>query len=440
MGRVPRVLIFGQPFSESSGGGITLTNLFKGWPKDRLASTFIAWDNSSFNTNICDNYYIIGCAEHRWKFPLNLIKRPFPVSGHVSIKVEPDIPFKTQKPFFRKALSNLINPILRWGGLYNLASKVSLSGSLKTWIKIFNPDLLYLQVSTLEGIDFASQLIEFCSVPSVLHMMDDWPSTLGRNIFLLNFWNKRVNREFESLLKRIDLCLAISDAMAIEYEKRYGRQFVAFHNPVEIGDLITKDATLTESDVFSFRVLYMGRIGTANRNSIISFARAISGRNSHGKEIKFDLFSKDFNEPSLKCLNKLKAVHLKKPVSHDQVPALLSEYDLLLLPLDFTVNAIRFSRFSIPTKAAEYMASGTPVLVLAPGETAILRFFIENNCGFTLTRCSHSDIQTTVDYIVENKELRKQLSKNAIYIAKEKFEAKIVRTRFQDALVQVLIN
>ena len=86
------------------------------------------------------------------------------------------------------------------------------------------------------------------------------------------------------------------------------------------------------------------------------------------------------------------------------------------------------------------MASGTPVLVLAPGETAILRFFIENNCGFTLTRCSHSDIQTTVDYIVENKDLSKQLSKNAIYIAKEKFEAKIVRTRFQDALVQVLIN
>ncbi len=437
---MPRILIFGQSFSESSGGGITLTNLFKGWPKDSLASTFIAWENSSFDTNICDNYYVIGSAEHRWMFPLNLMKKPFPDSGPISIKVEPGNHFNPHKPFFRGAISNIINPILRWMGFYHLASNVSLSGPLKTWIRIFNPELLYLQVSTLEGIDFACQLIEFCSVPTVLHMMDDWLSTLGRNFLLLNYWNKRVNRQFLGLLKRIDLCLAISDAMAIEYEKRYGRRFVAFHNPVEIGDITTKDAIASESDILSFRVLYVGRIGTANRQSIISFAKAISGRNSNGKEIKFDLFSKDFNERSLRCIKKLKAVRLNKPVSHDHIPALLSEYDLLLLPLDFTANGIRFSKLSMPSKAAEYMASGTPILVLAPRVTAILRFFIENDCGFTITRCSPSNIRSTMDYIVENKELRKQLSKNAINIAKEKFEAGIVRTRFQDSLVQLLIK
>jgi hypothetical protein len=33
----PKILIFYQPFNSYSGGGITLTNLFLGWPKERLA-------------------------------------------------------------------------------------------------------------------------------------------------------------------------------------------------------------------------------------------------------------------------------------------------------------------------------------------------------------------------------------------------------------------
>lgn len=34
----PRVLIVGQAFNLSAGGGITLSNLFAGWPKDRMAT------------------------------------------------------------------------------------------------------------------------------------------------------------------------------------------------------------------------------------------------------------------------------------------------------------------------------------------------------------------------------------------------------------------
>jgi len=37
MNNYPKILIFGQPFNTYSGGGITLTNLFRGWPKDRIA-------------------------------------------------------------------------------------------------------------------------------------------------------------------------------------------------------------------------------------------------------------------------------------------------------------------------------------------------------------------------------------------------------------------
>ena len=34
----PKVLIIGQYFHTESGGGITMTNLFKGWDKEKIAS------------------------------------------------------------------------------------------------------------------------------------------------------------------------------------------------------------------------------------------------------------------------------------------------------------------------------------------------------------------------------------------------------------------
>jgi hypothetical protein len=34
---LPKVLIIGQPFNNDTGGGITLSNLFSGWDKDKIA-------------------------------------------------------------------------------------------------------------------------------------------------------------------------------------------------------------------------------------------------------------------------------------------------------------------------------------------------------------------------------------------------------------------
>jgi len=60
----PKVLIFGQPFNSYSGGGITLTNLFKGWPKDRIAVTYIGHGLFNATADVCDNYYQLGIEEH----------------------------------------------------------------------------------------------------------------------------------------------------------------------------------------------------------------------------------------------------------------------------------------------------------------------------------------------------------------------------------------
>jgi len=86
----PKVLIFGQPFNDYSGGGITLTNLFKGWPKDKIAVTYIGHGLENVTTDVCGTYYQLGKEEHKWKFPFNLMQREFP-SGLKTFKEKTEV-------------------------------------------------------------------------------------------------------------------------------------------------------------------------------------------------------------------------------------------------------------------------------------------------------------------------------------------------------------
>lgn len=74
---LPRVLIFGQPYNSKNGCGITLSNLFKGWAKNKI--TVAATDHLLFKvtTDVCNTYYKLRSEEHKWRFPFNLDQKKF---------------------------------------------------------------------------------------------------------------------------------------------------------------------------------------------------------------------------------------------------------------------------------------------------------------------------------------------------------------------------
>src|SRR5450755_3342749 len=68
--RYPKILIIGQYFNTESGGGITMTNLFKGWDKESIA---VAAENMhNLNFAVCNKYYQLGSLETIRRFPFNL--------------------------------------------------------------------------------------------------------------------------------------------------------------------------------------------------------------------------------------------------------------------------------------------------------------------------------------------------------------------------------
>ena len=66
---LPKVLIISQPFNNDTGGGMTLTNLFLGWPSDKLAVVCTGYVlEFNVDTTICRNMYQLGHKEDKWIF------------------------------------------------------------------------------------------------------------------------------------------------------------------------------------------------------------------------------------------------------------------------------------------------------------------------------------------------------------------------------------
>lgn len=439
MNKNPKILIFGQPFNDFSGGGITLSNLFKGWPKDKIAVTYIGHGLLNVTTDICDTYYQLGNEEHKWRFPFNFLQRKFP-SGIKSFTKEKEIQINSnQKGLRYKIVNSYFYPFLRWMGVYHFITSISISDKLIKWLSEYEPEILYIQVTERDEIKFAKNLIAYLKIPSVIHVMDDWPTTISSRGFLKGYWSRRIDKEFKSLLNMVDLHLSISDAMSVEYKKRYNKDFLPFHNPIDV-ELWTpfskKDFTIDKKCV---NILYSGRLGDNGiAESVVEVASAIDSMKESDANVKLHIQTPTKDSRILDRLNKYRCIVFNPFANYSKIPEIFSNADILLLANDFSTLGLKYLKFSMPTKASEYMISGTPVLVYTPSVAAVSQFFSRNECGYCITIQSREEIIKAINYLIENEVYRKIISLNAVNLAKERFDARKVRKEFQRLLVNLI--
>lgn len=434
--KLPRVLIFGQPFNNRNGGGITLSNLFKEWDRDKLAVAATGHVMKHVTTDVCEKYYQLGYDEYRWRFPFNLFQKKFQ-SGVIRFVQKQDISTTTGKRGVRYFFVNsLFYPLLEWLGLFHNAASLSLSPRFKSWLEEFRPQLLYFQVSSLDTIQFAGELKKYLGTPSVIHMMDDWPSTISNKGPFKKIWKERIDNEFKELLHSTNLFLSISDSMSIEYKRRYDKVFIPFHNPIDIKVWGKETKTSYELRGSPVNVLYSGRIGTGIKKSLFEIATAIEELNMEGLAIRFHIQSPGSELGIIRSLLGFKSIVMNSIAEYSSLPEIYSGADILVIANDFDYNGLSFLRYSMPTKASEYMISGTPVLVYSPSETAVSEFFEDNGCGACVTEQNKEALKQAFRHLINDKDYRAILGGNAVKVASELFDGEKKRREFRQLLIE----
>ena len=88
----------------------------------------------------------------------------------------------------------------------------------------------------------------------------------------------------------------------------------------------------------------------------------------------------------------------------------------------------------MPTKAPEYMITGTPIIILAPEETAIVKNAIKYDWAKVITQNNINQVSDSIKQLIENEELRYKYARNAISIAEKNYNSIVVTNEFKKVI------
>lgn len=429
-----KVLFIDSLLHKRNATGITLSNLFEQWPKDKL---FFISDETNVKLSYEAGYnrvFIITDKENRPAFPLNLvrtmywkIKRLLNKSGRIN-EVKKD---KIKKAHEEIKHNEVINVSWKFGflklfysiGLNHHFFRYRISKELLNWIIEANPDVLYTLAAARHNILLAKEINRKLGIPIFVHILDDYPATFGLETIFPRYWNKKINSDLISILKIAKKRIAISEMMANEYQNRFGGIWEFFHNPIKVEKWIPYQKDLINQKRNKIKIGYFGRIGTANAESILSFSEAVCSKELDGI-VDFHIYS----------LQKIDTSGSKNIIQHEfitasELPSIISKFDFLFLPISFSKISNQYSRLSFPTKLSEYLISGVPIIYFGPKLNAISNFLIENECGFIIN--DDSKLIDQIIGIIRNINKQALISNKGKLIAIDRFNSKIIAKRFK---------
>ena len=282
-------------------------------------------------------------------------------------------------------------------------------------------------------ISFVDSLVTQFDLPLVIHMMDDWPSVPEHEGLLSPLTKRAIDRGLRRLLER---------------QLQHG------HQPIHVrrirGEVRTRVPAVPQRagrsvvDCFPsrrleragpFRLVYAGRVGKANEMALRDVAAVVAKLAEKGLPVRLEIYTLDRAPFPPGTWPDSRAIKLLPAIAYSDIPGLLVGADLLVLPLDFSVKDLAYARYSMPTKVAEYLGSGTPMLVYSPEDSAVTRYARSAGFGAIVGTRDRDALSRAIVRLVADEGERERLGRIALSVAQADQDPSRVRADFARALL-----
>ena len=326
------LVIADYPVGYTSGFGETLYNLFDGFPVEKLWSAHPAHVAPAEGKRRAQSIELPSPSRPRW-LPSRISLAYYPLLKMQQFRASRDAVRQLARVVQQYSIRNLlVIPVSPW----------IMSAALA----------LHKQYSQLN---------------LVLYVMDDWQ---GHHECHQLPYTRRRQRLLAEIVQRANVRYAVSREMAAHYEESFGKIWKVVHNGVRNDSSSNGTRVATNPR----QVLLAGDVNVFRFDAVIAFAEAIERHNRrNGEAIEFTVMG-DVAEQHRSSLSALRAVKMLSRRSHSECLDAMKAADLLYLPLAFDRKSSRISRYSLPTKLPEYLATGKSVFFHAPQESAVFRF------------------------------------------------------------------
>jgi glycosyltransferase involved in cell wall biosynthesis len=411
----PKILIVsGEPLHRQSATGITLCNLFAGWPIADIAQVYSAdyAPEAEFGSNTV-RLTPRDLAPFCWWGDPHQSNTAAASHGVASIAGR------------RSArMRRYVSPVLEL-----LPYRIPLPQFES--LRAFRPDLIYSNLASIRIARLATWLARTLDVPLVPHFMDDWLSTYavpGRSIGT-QAHAAILNRQVRSIMHDAPLGLSIGQEMADEYGRRFGKPFHPFMNTVDVPDVPDAPRSFTPP----VRFVYVGGLHLGRDESLAAVARSIGAVADAGPS-ELHIYAPESDGARARAITRIGPhVSFKGSVSPARVPEVLRDADVLVHVESFQPELVQFTRLSVSTKIPQYLAAARPIIAFGPDELASIQYVGRSGGG--LCASVVAELEQALRTVIDQPQTRVRLGTIGWRQARAHHEATSVRRRFREVLI-----
>jgi glycosyltransferase involved in cell wall biosynthesis len=428
----PRVLLIdGFSIGSPSAGGITLANLYQGWPADRIAQVY--GEDCAPDASICPRSWKISLAD----IPIDRLVRKALAGREDKIlgKRATGLPagIARQQKSRKWGTGQLRNIASAWADLLPFRPPEA----FWDWIAEFRPQLIYSQLSTIRLMNLVLAVSRRFSLPIVPHFMDDWATTHYRSSVFSRVPRRVLLSKLDKIIRRSNVGMTISDAMAEEYQRRYAIPFRSFMNCVETPDECPPPPERGKDHPLKF--VYVGGLHLNRWKALEELGRAIMVLRSEGFKIEADVYAPADDIAHFgKALEAAGAIRVPRSLKQDEVAAVLLGADVMVHVESFDEATRQYVRYSLSTKIPQYMSAGRPILAYGPEEAASCKYVKDRGCGLLVGRQDFQELLSAVRRLAESYELRQSLGRTGWETAAQRHSTAKVREHFRIVMNEAL--
>lgn len=429
----PRMLVVNhEPFNNQTATGLTMRSLLHGWPRDRIAEVYL--ENAAVDESIA--------AEHWWLDYTLLWPQPAHRAYHWMRRRSPERYHITQARAAANPKRHVLAALRQQASLRVKLDVVNLTNllpfrvpdDLLQRIDSFQPEILYTLLGSTQITRLVHMLTRRLRIPVISHFMDDWPGTLHRDSLARFVLRPATTLALRRVLARSPGRMVISDAMATEFNRRYGGPWESFMIAVDASRY--PDTPPPPRAVPRF--VFVGGLHLNRWRCLREIGEAAGALANAGVPVDIVVYA----HPALlqiyrEQLTLPPTLRVGGSLTVSEVPAVLLDADVLIHVESFDQKSRLYTKYSVSSKLPEYMVTGRPILAYGPGEVASLRYVESSGCGLVVGRRDATDLGAALRRLATDPELRRRLGHRGRQIAQQHHDADTERKRFHDTLRRV---
>lgn len=266
-------------------------------------------------------------------------------------------------------------------------------------------------------------------LPIYMYVMDDSAShqiAFGLQSIFYSLFMPRLVRACKQVW-------GVSDGMCEYLDGTFGVKCPALLPLLDVEDFQKKSAGKAVNTDCVLRIIFTGAIYDMQVDAVRRLVRVIDTQFDHdwgaGKEFRLTLYT-SASAVTLRREGLIGENVLRDEVTLDDIPKVLAGADIAFLPLSFDAKMRHVVETSFPSKIAEYLAAGLPILAHAPPYSTVARYCREYGCGLVVDEPNDVPLRDGLLRLANDAALRQKLSAKALETAKKNHDAATIGAQF----------